>query len=1470
MKRKLITCIILVAIIMSAVFILIGCDNDPSKYTITFDSQRGTDISEAKGIVNSEPTPTRAGYAFAGWYTDMSGEGNRITFPYSPASDVTLYAIWTPNSYIVAYNGNRPDAATSNVGGSTSNSSHSYGVARLLTANGYELTGWKFVGWNTKADGSGTSYSNGQNVINLSSAQNGTVNLYAQWEFTYTVIYNSNRPVLASTSIIGSTANSEHTYNESRQLNTNEYSLEGWVFTGWNTQPDGYGTSYTNGQTVGNLVLTPYGSITLYAQWETTYTIIYDSNKPTADVTVSGSTANSTNIKFNEETALRSNGYSILGWSFEGWSTQSNGSVTYTNGQIVKNLSSTPGATIILYAKWKIVSYTVTYNSNKPSSAGTSVLTGSTANSEHTYNVAKTLTTNGYTLEGWTFNGWNTTSNGGGTSYSNNQSVTNLSSTQGATVILYAQWTQATANLNYIWSETLKGYIVSGGGATSATSITIPESHGGGAVVAIADGAFRGYTSLKSISIPNSIKSIGKEAFYGCTSLTGITIPSGVTIIGNDTFINCTSLTDISILGNVTIIGDRAFDHCTSLKAITIPYSVISIGVNAFDYCTTLKNISVPNSVNSIGNYAFAHCISITSVTLSNNITAIADSTFDGCTSLTTITIPINVTTIGESAFVNCTSLKSILIPTKVTEIKNNAFASCTLLSNIIIPSNVTNMGSDIFDECDSLTIYAAATSKPAEWSDYWNSSGRPCNWGIIIGTGATYIESSGAQYVLEGGIVKLTRYIGTASTFSIPTTTILGFNVTVIDTYAFADCASLTSITIPNNITKIGNNAFVNCTSLKSIAIHNLVTEIGKSAFAGCTSLATVTISDTAPNYSGITKIEDSVFANCTSLTSITLPASLQSIGISAFENCKALTNIKISGNLISIGDNSFKNCALLTSITLPASLQSIGNNAFIGCKSLTIYVQTANNIWGNSWNPDVRPDYYGISATNFIELPGAQYIIENNEAKLTRYTGTSSSFTVQPTIKVNSTDIKVTEIGEYAFSNCTILVTIAVSNTTSAPSNLLTIGNNAFEGCTSLTTVSIPSSVTTTGGVSSTIGVTYIGKSAFAGCTSLTTVTLPASLKDIDEKAFENCSKLTRIDIPGSIANSATVTGTSGVTYIGESAFAGCTSLTTVTIGTTQAPSNLNSINESTFAGCTSLTSITLPASLQSIGIKAFENCSKLTSITIPANVTTIGESAFAGCTLLATVTISNTVPTALSQLQTIGVKAFENCKALRSIILPSGVTVINNSTFAGCTLLSSIKILGNVTSIGNSAFSGCTSLAIVTILDGTTGMIIPASVKSIGDSAFAGCTSLTNITLPANVESLGEKAFENCSKLTSITISVKVTSIGADAFSGCTLLTVYAEAANLGSWNINWNSANRTVLWGCKLDTDKTYVVSFSKSTGSIENPTAANGIKAPYREGFNKTFNWKVNGGTATYSAANVNNAAVGEVLDAIWT
>ena len=211
--------------------------------------------------------------------------------------------------------------------------------------------------------------------------------------------------------------------------------------------------------------------------------------------------------------------------------------------------------------------------------------------------------------------------------------------------------------------------------------------------------------AIQNIRIGNNAR-ISNSSFLNCYSLASITIPNTVTSIGSNAFCACYSLTNITIPSTVTSIGSSAFQNCSSLARITIPSTVTSIGSSAFYGCYSLPTITIPSTVTSIGNNAFCICYSLTSIIIPSSVTSIGSNAFQNCYSLTRITIPSTVTSIGGNAFCACYSLTNITIPSTVTSIGSNAFYSCYSLARITIPSDVASIGNSAFQYCYGMSEY--------------------------------------------------------------------------------------------------------------------------------------------------------------------------------------------------------------------------------------------------------------------------------------------------------------------------------------------------------------------------------------------------------------------------------------------------------------------------------------------------------------------------------------------------------------------------------------------------------------------------------------------------------------------------------------------------------------------------------------------------------------------------------------------
>lgn len=282
-------------------------------------------------------------------------------------------------------------------------------------------------------------------------------------------------------------------------------------------------------------------------------------------------------------------------------------------------------------------------------------------------------------------------------------------------------------------------------------SIAIPDS-----VISIGDGAFDSCAKLNSVTIGNRVNSIGWSAFDSC-ALTQVTIPDSVTSIGEGAFSSCTNLTSLTIPGGVTNIGSGAFDSCTSLSAIAVNATnsfFLSVDGVLFDksMATLLQypagkagNYVVPNSVTSIASFAFCGCRSLSSVLIPSGVTSIGRAAFSSCAILTNVTVPDSVTSIGDGGLELCTSLASVIIGTSVASIGDQAFFRCTNLAGVFFKGDAPFLeGISVFDYAYQATVYYLAGTT---------------GWGSTYGGRPTALWIQQVQPSISGVGVRTNRF---------------------------------------------------------------------------------------------------------------------------------------------------------------------------------------------------------------------------------------------------------------------------------------------------------------------------------------------------------------------------------------------------------------------------------------------------------------------------------------------------------------------------------------------------------------------------------------------------------------------------------------------------------------------------------------------------------------------------------------
>lgn len=604
--------------------------------------------------------------------------------------------------------------------------------------------------------------------------------------------------------------------------------------------------------------------------------------------------------------------------------------------------------------------------------------------------------------------------------------------------------------------------------------------------VSIADGA-----TDKNLTIPSSYQGVAVTEICGdgkvLVPATSITIPDSITTIGENAFAFCEDLKKISIPDSVTSIGDYAFYSCSMLKSIDIPDSVTSIGDYAFSFCKRLKNINIPNSVTSIGDFPFEHdgrlkfeeynnayylgneenpymlLVDATSsdvdfVIIHKDTKFIGSYALSSCSNLTSIIIPEGVISIGARAFNACKKLKNVVIPTSVTSIGDNVFRDCVSIENIALPDTTTSISDYMFYGCsslDSVTIPDGVTSI-GDYAFYGCSKLKS----VIIPDSVT---SFGASAFVECPILKYNEYGNICY---------LGNDDNPYIIIIKAKKSSITSCTVHKDTRASYSNSFSDCNKLKAINVEegnevyksvdgNLYTKDGKKLIQY--AIGKLDSSFTIPD--DVEIISQSAFANCTTINNITIPDSVTNIRSYAFHNCENLRKITIGNGVTKIGSCAFSNCKKLQGVYITDLAAWCGISFDYGSDNPTYY---AGNLYVN-----------GELVKDLVIPDGVTSIGEH-------------AFISCDSITSVTIPDSVTSVGRYAFSYCTALTSVTLG------SGMTTISSHMFSDCKNLFNVTIPESVTT------------IEDYAFYYCSSLPLIIIPDSVTYIGEYAFYGCNEL------------------------------------------------------------------------------------------------------------------------------------------------------------------------------------------------------------------------------------------------------------------------------------------------------------------------------------------------------------------------
>jgi len=770
-------------------------------------------------------------------------------------------------------------------------------------------------------------------------------------------------------------------------------------------------------------------------------------------------------------------------------------------------------------------------------------------------------------------------------------------------------------------------------------------------------------TKLTSVTIPNSVKTMGPNMFYGCSSLKTVVLGSGLTDIGAYMFRNCPNLTNVTCLAFTppTIDGDPCYGNggLYNTVSLKVPVQSKSSYKNAnywgsftkytndtYDFTennlryvitsnTTVKAlgpaISSPSgiwevpatangfTVTELGAEAFRNCTAITELTLPKGLKTIGNWAMSGCTGLTSIVIPNSVTSVGYSVLMDCKNLKNVTIGSGLKVLNEFMFIRCTGLEQITIPNTVTDIAESVFQGCTSLKT-------------------------VDIGTGVKSI----ARLAFTGCSALKTVYCHAVT----PPT----LNSSAFDTNAYTNA----KLYVPY----LSLNAYKSATNWKNFATINTTYDFAVNGiYYSKTSSNTVKVTykdENYDSYTGYVTIPSNVTFDGTTykvtaigsyafkgvnegghLTGVTIPSSVTTIEHDAFWLQQNLGNVTIPSSVTTIGDYAFCWCSSMTAITIPNSVTSMGSYVFAQCKKLA----TVN--LGTGLTKISDKTFSGCEKLTAITLPD-----------------------------------KITSIGASAFENCSSLKKVTMG------SGMKSIGSYAFNGCDNLTSVTVMSATpptmsssycfTTTAYSNATLWVpaavmnayksadwwrmfTKVNALSFDFCVDgiyykkTSSSTVEVTYKDTDYNTYSGT-----VNIPSSIKVGST---TYKVTAIGNNAFYRCTALTTVNM-----PSSVTRIGNYAFCSVSSMKSIVIGSGVKKIENLAFNSCTSLQTVTLPEGLEYISNQAFAYCLALKSVTIPNTVTK-------IDFWAFDQCKSLTTVVLGTGLKQLGHGAFSQSDALISV---------------------------------------------------------------------------------------------------------------------------------------------------------------------------------------------------
>ena len=476
--------------------------------------------------------------------------------------------------------------------------------------------------------------------------------------------------------------------------------------------------------------------------------------------------------------------------------------------------------------------------------------------------------------------------------------------------------------------------------------------------------AFEGCTGLKKVEIAALTKATGKitigaSAFRGCSSLTSVTLSKNVTTINTSAFGSCAKLTTFNTDANTNFEAKNGLLYKADGTIICIPAGLEfenntvtlgddeKIGAGALDGCVNLKKLVLPESITKIADDYFQDAKYLEEIVISSKTESIGDSAFDGsglkkityngyvsdeAETLKTSVFPATLKTIGKYAFMG-TQLEKVVLPETLNGVEFNS------------KGNVS--GYSIKDGAFSASALKSVVIEGAETYFAMNSSGKD-------GVFANCVQLTDVKFMAETAQYGKNLFYGCTALTSVQ----LPSKATALGDYMFVECTALTSITIPESVTTLGYGAFRG-SGIKEIEIPAGIEAIPNWTFMDCANLTKVVF------HEGLTSIGSHAFENCTALEKVELPEGLTKLD--GFTGCTNLKEITLPGTLETISSETFNGCTALKSLVIPSSVTSVGF-AFNGWTSeQTIYIEKSPSEVYNQWATDSDGGFFWIMKKNY-----------------------------------------------------------------------------------------------------------------------------------------------------------------------------------------------------------------------------------------------------------------------------------------------------------------------------------------------------------------------------------------------------------------------------------------------------------------------------------------------------------------------